>query len=376
MGIIEGTGLVLAGGGGKGIYQVGILKSLAEAGLLDDVVAVSGTSIGSVNGALFVEGLAEGGMKHAIEQMEQTWDEIDYNVFFNVDPSTLEVGDKRFSRNATRDLINKYLSYELFSSDVSSEQNESSEDNSQTNNNLSDKDNTSIKNNNNKILPMYCTVARCPARVTTSETVTAEEMKLLYTISIEETYADYQEEYLCLSNKSKEEITDIILATTALPVIYSPVMMNGSLYVDGGVRDNVPIKPLYDLGIRKFIVIELSTESSIKNIDSYADAEIIDIKPSYDLGALITGTMNFDAQDKSFKKTLGELDGKRYIKTLFEKDETYIAVEPALAKMDYERAQKKGEFDKKYDNLNENISSRFSYIDDIEKKYGKWDSVD
>ena len=34
------TGLVLSGGGGKGIYQVGILKALAEAGLLNDIVAV------------------------------------------------------------------------------------------------------------------------------------------------------------------------------------------------------------------------------------------------------------------------------------------------------------------------------------------------
>nr|MCR4847097.1 patatin-like phospholipase family protein [Eubacterium sp.] len=46
---MEGTGLVLSGGGGKGIYQVGMLKALAEAGKLDDVVAVSGTSIGCVN---------------------------------------------------------------------------------------------------------------------------------------------------------------------------------------------------------------------------------------------------------------------------------------------------------------------------------------
>ena len=60
---MEGTGLVLAGGGGKGIYQVGIMKSLAEAGLLDDIVAVSGTSIGGVNAVLFAEGLAEGGIK-------------------------------------------------------------------------------------------------------------------------------------------------------------------------------------------------------------------------------------------------------------------------------------------------------------------------
>ena len=62
----KGTGLVLAGGGGKGIYQVGVLKSLAEAGVLDDIKAVSGTSIGGVNAVLFSEGLVGNGLDFAI----------------------------------------------------------------------------------------------------------------------------------------------------------------------------------------------------------------------------------------------------------------------------------------------------------------------
>ena len=111
---MEGTGLVLAGGGGKGVYQVGMIKSLAAAGLLDDVVAVSGTSIGGVNAVLFAEGLLEGklafdksisenvinneaaphidekirtaaGIEHTVKQMEDVWNEIDFSVFFDFD---------------------------------------------------------------------------------------------------------------------------------------------------------------------------------------------------------------------------------------------------------------------------------------------------
>ena len=37
MGEGKGIGLVLAGGGGKGAYQVGVLKVLQEQGLLEDV---------------------------------------------------------------------------------------------------------------------------------------------------------------------------------------------------------------------------------------------------------------------------------------------------------------------------------------------------
>ena len=45
-------GLVLAGGGVRGAYQIGVWKALKE--LKIKVSVVSGVSIGAVNGALFV----------------------------------------------------------------------------------------------------------------------------------------------------------------------------------------------------------------------------------------------------------------------------------------------------------------------------------
>ena len=46
-------GLVLAGGGAKGAYEVGVWKALSEAGLASRVTVISGTSIGAINAALF-----------------------------------------------------------------------------------------------------------------------------------------------------------------------------------------------------------------------------------------------------------------------------------------------------------------------------------
>ncbi|MBR6403238.1 MAG: patatin-like phospholipase family protein [Eubacterium sp.] len=357
---MEGAGLVLAGGGGKGIYQVGMIKSLAAAGLLDDIVAVSGTSIGSVNAVLFAEGLVEGrleyekslagqqaennedlkraaAIKHAVQQMESTWDDIDFHVFFDFETANVQVGDSHFSRYETEKLIDKYLSYELFE--------------------------------NESALPTYVTSAQCPPNVITYEHISAEEYRLLTSGSVDETYRNYIVEYMQLNNKSNEYIKKAILATTALPVIYSPVTVDGKLYVDGGVKDNVPIKPLYDMGIRRFIVIELDTVSGIKYPAQYSDAEIIDILPSHELGKLISGTMNFDSEDKAIKKELGIRDGKRYIKTLFEKDESYIAIEKELALRDYNDIITQREFKKNYDRLESDIESRFDYIRDIENKY-------
>ena len=41
MGEGKGIGLVLAGGGGKGAYQVGVLKVLQEQGLLEDIGCIN-----------------------------------------------------------------------------------------------------------------------------------------------------------------------------------------------------------------------------------------------------------------------------------------------------------------------------------------------
>ena len=47
-------GLVLEGGGVKGAYQVGVLLAIRELGVEFD--GVTGTSIGAINGALYLEG--------------------------------------------------------------------------------------------------------------------------------------------------------------------------------------------------------------------------------------------------------------------------------------------------------------------------------
>ena len=48
-------GLVLAGGGTKGAYEVGVWKALKEMNI--NITAVVGASIGALNGALFLQDL-------------------------------------------------------------------------------------------------------------------------------------------------------------------------------------------------------------------------------------------------------------------------------------------------------------------------------
>ena len=47
-------GLVLAGGGGKGAYEVGVWKALNDYGIAQKITVISGTSVGWLNAALFI----------------------------------------------------------------------------------------------------------------------------------------------------------------------------------------------------------------------------------------------------------------------------------------------------------------------------------
>ncbi|MGF1586835.1 MAG: patatin-like phospholipase family protein [Bacteroidales bacterium] len=45
---------------------------------------------------------------------------------------------------------------------------------------------------------------------------------------------------------SQGELMDVIIASSSIPVIFSPVKLNNALYADGGILDNFPIEPIKD----------------------------------------------------------------------------------------------------------------------------------
>ncbi|WP_031487630.1 patatin-like phospholipase family protein, partial [Streptomyces bicolor] len=62
-------GLVLAGGGAKGAYELGVLDCMAEMGA--QVSAIAGTSIGALNGAVLA---SEETFFHGVEQLARFWE--------------------------------------------------------------------------------------------------------------------------------------------------------------------------------------------------------------------------------------------------------------------------------------------------------------
>ena len=68
-------GLVLAGGGTKGAYQVGVWKALQELNI--NVTAIVGTSIGALNGALFLQ--------NDIDSVIKMYEHIKINNIMNIE---------------------------------------------------------------------------------------------------------------------------------------------------------------------------------------------------------------------------------------------------------------------------------------------------
>ncbi len=78
---------------------------------------------------------------------------------------------------------------------------------------------------------------------------------------------------VCNLNKAKVEyldkgpLIDIVLASSSIPVLFAPVRMNNELYVDGGVLDNLPVKPVRKI-CEKVIAVNISPVYATDKLDN------------------------------------------------------------------------------------------------------------
>ena len=70
------VGLVLSGGGGKGAYEIGVIKALTEMGITKNITAISGTSVGALNMVLFLQ--------NSVQLIEEIWLSLNPLKIFSV----------------------------------------------------------------------------------------------------------------------------------------------------------------------------------------------------------------------------------------------------------------------------------------------------
>ena len=116
-----------------------------------------------------------------------------------------------------------------------------------------------------------------------------------------------------LRDYSEKKAKSVLLASSAIPVIFDPVWVEDNFYCDGGIPlagDNVPVFPLYDAGIRCFLVVHLSRSDPV-NPDDFPDATIVEIMPRSDLGGPLDGTLDFTAEGAAWRMRQGYEDAAR-----------------------------------------------------------------
>lgn len=162
--------------------------------------------------------------------------------------------------------------------------------------------------------------------------------------------------YIPLKGESRENIKTILLASSALPYAYENVIFNSMVLKDGGITDNTPIKPLYDLGIRHFYVIDLSASAPSPS-ERYKDCVFVHIKPFKNIGGLIDGTLDFTAKGAKLRMELGYLDTIRTLDFL-DKDlskKEVLQVMNIRGENEYNQVLFDQEFEKNSDYVNNSL---------------------
>lgn len=139
---------------------------------------------------------------------------------------------------------------------------------------------------------------------------------------------DARTEWRRLNGLPVDGVKELLLATTALPVIYGRQKVGGREYFDGGVDTlgdgNVPVAPLYENGYRNILVSSLDhyfsfgpNSSLLKGQSApkkYPDADITVLVPLEDLGDFISGTLNFSPSAIGSRMIMGYSDTKKQLK--------------------------------------------------------------
>lgn len=220
-----GYGLALAGGSGRGGYQIGVWKALREWGIRID--AVVGTSIGSVNGALVALGDYDAALK--------IWQEIDITRIIQV-REPLPVPDNLFDWRNLRVIIRTLRHDHRFSTE--------------------------------------------PLRQMLLEHVDEHRLRHeaipygLMTYSL----TDMKPMAMFIDQIPQGQVIDYILASSCLP-IFKEVRIDGHRMIDGSVYNNLPTEMLLDRGYRRIIEVEIGGRGRVRSFDP-TGIELIHLEPS------------------------------------------------------------------------------------------------
>lgn len=266
-------GLVFDGGGAKGAYQIGVWRALRETGLEQYVTDIAGTSVGGLNAALFVKG--------DLEEAEYIWSE----ELSSISPLEIQIGVSK--------LIDSHLSDMSFFE----------------------------RTNEYHHRPINCFITAYNKSKKSSEELTYTQNKkdLIKCVSGRAEYFNMrflsmEERSYTLNNATLPK--EVLLATSAIPVLCRSLKMGGNRYQDGGVADNSPAYPLLEAtNCDTIIVVHLDSDKASYKEVYPENVSILEISPSRDTGHFV-GTVDFRDQKGQWLMKLGYNDTKKAFETI------------------------------------------------------------
>ncbi len=260
-------GLCLSGGGSRGSYQIGVAKALDELGLMKRVEAFAGTSIGAVNATL----LATMSPDRAFRLwLDTSPDEIKATegTFRRLMQERIAVVDKGIYNIAP--LERRLFAY-------------------LDPNALADKE-------------IFVTLSRGGA---------ADEniLGLMKSVYRHFTKKETNVLYPNISLHPFEDAVRLILASCSIPVAFPAVVEGERKYYDGGLYDNVPVKPLVGCGCDVILVVHLFGLEFVER-SLYPNVRILEIRPSVPLGWML----NFDPAKAEKLYGIGHDDAIAYFR--------------------------------------------------------------
>ncbi len=226
--------VVLSGGGTKGAYELGVWKALKELGI--DYQIVTGTSIGSVNGAL----MAMGDLDHA----EKVWREM-------------VMGDLMADPPAKEHPLMKFLeTFFLLPSQRADRLLKGAVDNT----------------------PFLSFVEK---NIDAQRVMESEVDYGLVTVRAR----DRKPFLLTKKDMKKEKIKEYIIASSSVYPVFPMHRIDNDFYIDGMYHDNLPIDLAVSMGATELIVVDL--HMTPQHPEYAGKSNVIYLTPSEDPGGIL-----------------------------------------------------------------------------------------
>ncbi len=214
--------LALQGGGAHGAFTWGVLDRLLEEENIN-IDAISATSAGAMNAAVFIYGLSKGGKETAKKLLEEFWKKV--SISMSLSPMQANFFDKMMGMNAVgaspfiqaADMMRHFFSpYQLNFFDVN------------------------------------------PLRDILNEIINFEELHKNNKIKLFVNATNLKTGKIKVF-KCEEIDTKVLLASACLPYVAQTVVIDGEKYWDGGFSGNPALSPLiYDTKTSDVVIVQVT----------------------------------------------------------------------------------------------------------------------